>query len=249
MAGTIALALLDREDPGNRRTDLDAELSCSPATAALVVVDMQYSIACRTMGLGRQLSDEGRAELGAWRFDRIEQLVVPNIQRLLAFFREHRLQIVYLTLAAESQDCSDAPRHMRRTLRELNARVGAREAEILDEIAPLPGEAVINKTTVSAFNSTNIDSHLRRHGVQSVVFTGVGTSYCVVGTARDAADTGYSSLLVEDACADLLATDHEATLAHFRRVFGRSVTTDGLLAELTAAPALEEVAPTSAARG
>ena len=72
-----------------------------PAATALVVVDMQYASACRTTGLGRWLAEQGRADEGAYRFDRIERLVVPNIARLLAFFREHALHRVFVRLIEE----------------------------------------------------------------------------------------------------------------------------------------------------
>ena len=47
------------------------------------------------------------------RFDRIESVVVPTIQRLLGFFRAHRLRIVHLTVGSELPDFSDLPPHMR----------------------------------------------------------------------------------------------------------------------------------------
>ena len=90
-----------------------------PARVALVVVDMQYASASRHEGLGRLLKDQGRPEQGAARFDRIESVVVPTIQRLLGFFRAHRLRIVHLTVGSELPDFSDLPPHMRQTFRTL----------------------------------------------------------------------------------------------------------------------------------
>jgi nicotinamidase-related amidase len=84
-----------------------------PARVALVVVDMQYASASRHEGLGRLLKDQGRPEQGAARFDRIESVVVPTIQRLLAAFRAHGLRIAYLTVGSELPDFSDLPPHMR----------------------------------------------------------------------------------------------------------------------------------------
>ena len=84
-----------------------------PARVALVVVDMQYASASRHEGLGRLLKDQGRSEQGTARFDRIESVVVPTIQRLLGAFRERGLRIVYLTVGSELPDFSDLPPHMR----------------------------------------------------------------------------------------------------------------------------------------
>jgi hypothetical protein len=65
-----------------------------PARSALVVVDMQYASASRHEGLGRLLKDRGQESLGAYRFDRIENVVVPTVQRLLAGFRARGLRVV-----------------------------------------------------------------------------------------------------------------------------------------------------------
>ncbi len=66
---------------------------------------------------------------------------------------------------------------------------------------------------------------------------GVSTSQCVDLTARDAADRGYASVVVEDAVAEDRPDYHDWTLEQFRRLFGRVATTDEVLAELGARPA------------
>jgi len=83
-----------------------------PARTALVVVDMQYASASRREGLGRLLKDREQETSGAYRFERIETVVVPTIQALLAFFRERGLRVVYLTVGSEMPDFSDLLPHM-----------------------------------------------------------------------------------------------------------------------------------------
>ena len=80
---------------------------------ALVVVDMQYASGSRHEGLGRLLKDQGSPDQGSERFDRIETVVVPTIQRLLDVFRGRGLRVVYLTVGSELPDYSDLPPHMR----------------------------------------------------------------------------------------------------------------------------------------
>jgi ureidoacrylate peracid hydrolase len=88
-----------------------------------------------------------------------------------------------------------------------------RDYDVLDEIAPLPSEIVLDKTSVSAFNSTTIDQILRNLGVDRVWVTGMVTEACVELTARDAADRGYLVTLVEDCCASSTHAAHnEAVL-------------------------------------
>jgi nicotinamidase-related amidase len=215
-----------------------------PASVALVIVDMQYASACRETGFGRLLASEGRAAEGAYRFDRIEQLLVPNIGRLLAFFRAHDLERIFVRLGAQLRDCRDLIPHIRELEATFGNVLGEREFEILDELKPEQGEAVVTKLSASAFSSSNIDALLRNLGVRSLVFTGVSTSQCVDLTARDAADRGYGCVIVADAVAEDREDYHESTLEQFQRLFGRVATTAEVIAELTGS-----LTPTAARTG
>jgi nicotinamidase-related amidase len=210
--------------------------SLDPGRVALVVVDMQYASGSREHGLGRRLKAEGQEELGAYRFDRIERTVVPTIQRLLAHFRERGLRIVYLTVGSELPDYSDLLPHMRAFAESAGNTRGNHEHEILDALAPRPGEPVLNKTTMSAFHSTGFERLLRAWGVEQLLFTGISTNSCVEGTARDAVDRGFRCVIVEDGCGAASAALHEASCANFARLLGRVATSAQVVAELDAAP-------------
>jgi biuret amidohydrolase len=76
-------------------SDLNASFEIGPAKAALIVVDMQYATGSRKAGLGRRLTEEGKLDtLARERFDRIENVVVPNLRRMLVFFRENGLRVI-----------------------------------------------------------------------------------------------------------------------------------------------------------
>jgi nicotinamidase-related amidase len=203
-----------------------------PLKTAFIPVDLQYASACRTTGLGKYLKNLGKEDLGKYRFDRIEQVVIPNVQRLLAFFRKHKLRIIYLTVGSEMPDYSDLLPHIKPFCKAVNNRVGEREHEILDEVKPLPGESVINKTTNGAFNSSSIDSVLRTMGIEYCLFAGVSTHMCVEGTARDASDRGYKCIFIDDALAANKKEYHNAALITFQRGYGRVCTTEEVIKEL-----------------
>jgi nicotinamidase-related amidase len=205
-----------------------------PTSTALVVIDMQYATACRTTGLGRWLTERGREEEGRYRFDRIEELLVPNIAQLLAFFREHDLARIFVRLGGQMAGCRDLIPQIRDLEADFSNIAGEPEFEFLDELAPRPGEPVLTKLSASAFTSSNIDALLRNLSVRTLVLTGVSTSQCVDLTARDAADRGYLSVVVEDAVAEDRPDYHAWTLEQFRRLFGRVVTTREVVAELAA---------------
>lgn len=204
-----------------------------PHRTAIVIVDLQYASGSRTHGLGGRLEAAGRADEGKFRFDRIESTVVPNVQRILGAARANGVRVVYLTVGSQLPDYSDLPPHMRGLAEWVGNTAGRREHDILDEVAPRPGELVLNKTTTSGFNSAPLDHALRALGITSVVMVGISTNSCVETTARDAADLGYETLVVEDACGAARQEYHDATLISIRRQFGRVASTDEVIAELT----------------
>jgi len=203
-----------------------------PFKTALMVVDMQYATGCRTTGLGRMLKDMGKEDIGRYRFDRIEQVVVPSIQRLLNFFRNHGLRVIYLTVGSERPDFSDLPRQSKPLAMAVSNTKGNRNHEILDELKPIEGERVINKATMSAFMSSPIDAALRSMRIEYLLFTGVSTNSCVEGTARDAADIGYKCIIVENACGAASPRFHDAACENFQRLLGRVEKVDAVIKEL-----------------
>lgn len=199
--------------------------------AVLIVVDMQYATGHRDGALGRRMAEE-RSNVVGYRFDRIENLVVPNTKALLEHFRGHGGEIIYLTIGAAKADCSDAPPHMKKMFQALGNYEGTRDHEIIDELKPQKGESVLNKTSIGAFASTGLDHLLRSLGKDQLYMTGVSTNMCVETTAREAADRGYLVSLVENACGSTHEDLHNATMTNFQRLFGRVISTEQALDEL-----------------
>ncbi|HEY0505750.1 MAG TPA: cysteine hydrolase family protein [Lysobacter sp.] len=106
---------------------------------------------------------------------------------------------------------------------------------------PLDGEALVTKSVNAAFIGTDLDLRLRRLGVDTVVLFGISTDMCVSTTARVAANLGYRTVVVGDACAcfDLADADgsvipadaiQRAHLATLRAEFAQVVDTDEVVA-------------------
>ena len=207
------------------------ERKVEPARAALLIIDMQYATGSRQGALGQKLLAEG-SSLGNYRFDRIEQSVLPSVQRLRARFTALQRPVIHVTIGAAHPQALDAPVHMRRLFVEFDNHLGSRQHEILDELKPLPGEYVVRKTTIGAFASTNIDSLLRALGCEQLYLAGVSTNMCVETTAREAADRGYLVTLVADACGTTHEDLHQVPMRNFQRLFGRVRSCDEALSEL-----------------
>ena len=110
---------------------------------------------------------------------------------------------------------------------------------------PLDGEALVTKSVNAAFIGTDLDLRLRRQGIDTVVLFGISTDMCVSTTARVAANLGYRTIVVGDACAcfDLEDADgsvipadqiQRAHLATLRAEFAQVVDSNALIAALRA---------------
>ncbi|MBI2986368.1 MAG: cysteine hydrolase [Deltaproteobacteria bacterium] len=217
------------------------EFEIEAVRTALLVVDMQKYGYHPDYALGKLLQREA-PEVFHYLFSRLENIVVPNIRRLLSFFRASNLRVIFLCVGPLLRDGSDmTPRRRSRDLERLSKtginhffHVGTPEHEILDELRPNSGELVINKNSTSAFTSTGIDQILRNMNIENLVFTGAATNGCVETTARDAADRGYNCYLVDDACATKNQDLHDSTMRNFGLLFGKVITTDEMIKELDA---------------
>ena len=89
---------------------------------------------------------------------------------------------------------------------------GSKGNEIINELRPLPGEIIIDKTGKGAFYETDLENLLRNRGITHLVFTGVTTTICVQSTVREAADRGFWTLVLEDGCAAITPELHQSSL-------------------------------------
>ncbi len=76
---------------------------------------------------------------------------------------------------------------------------GGWDYQLVDALAPQPGDLVVPKTRYSGFFNTNIDSLLRARGIRNIVFTGIATNVCVESSLRDAFHLEYFGIVLHDA--------------------------------------------------
>jgi nicotinamidase-related amidase len=196
---------------------------------ALLVVDMQ----------------RGFVEPGAPLEVPMARDQVGNIRKLVDFFHQIGRPVVY------TRFCVDADAHYVFYWKIAQQRGlhlepphcqfwdGRRETEITPELTPAVGDLVIKKFGYDAFSATPLDALLRARSVDTVVVTGTVVNWCVDSTVRGAFHRGYYVVVVADCVSGY---DHagltgeqwcQAELDHFAEAFGRVLTSDQLIDELS----------------
>jgi nicotinamidase-related amidase len=168
--------------------------------SAILVIDLANDF----VFAGGVIADAGGADYQARA-----QAIVPTLKKLLDAARAAGVAVVYATDAHTPADTELAkwPPH---------AMKGTWQAEIVPDIAPKPGDLVIDKTTYSPFVSTGIDAELRRRGITRLYITGLHTDCCARHTAGDAFQRGYDLVWVSDAMQAFTNEAHVQGLDYFK---------------------------------
>lgn len=147
---------------------------------------------------------------------------VEPTRRVLDAFREHGMTVIH-TREGHRPDLTDLfPAKRERgnpSLRigddgpmgRLLVR-GSYGHGIIDELAPVEGEVVLDKPGKGAFYGTDLETILRAQGITHLVVTGVTTEVCVQSTTREANDRGFECLVLEDCTASYFPEFHRVTL-------------------------------------
>ncbi len=192
----------------------EAEVTCRdgrrfsfpPDRTALLVIDMQRDFLDPRGMCG--LEGEGYLRLRA---------IIPTLQTALKAARGAGITVIH-TREGYGPDLSDLPasRHgggigESGPLGRFLIR-GEAGHDFIEELKPPSGETVIDKAGFSAFFRTGLEERLKAAGITHLLFSGVTTQCCVLSSLREAVDRDFYCLLLEDCCAALEPSWHQASL-------------------------------------
>ncbi|MBI4487596.1 MAG: cysteine hydrolase [Deltaproteobacteria bacterium] len=155
-----------------------------PGRTALLLWDMEYAIAPN-----------------AFNFEEI----VANLKPITDLARKIGVPVFYSQQIAFDLEKQEAEAWVRVRMKrasgstqEAKIPAGKKGHDIIDELAPKPGDAVFQKRRPDGFAGTDFDIMLRNKGIKTVIVGGVATEGGVEGTARTGRNLGYYMVILKD---------------------------------------------------
>jgi nicotinamidase-related amidase len=213
-----------------------------PKQAALIIIDMQRDF-LQPGGFGAALGND---------VGRLAGTIAPT-QRMLAAARAAGMLVIH-TREGHRPDLADLPPAKHRRGKG-SLRIGDRGPmgrilvrgepghDIIPELAPAPGEPVLDKPGKGAFYATDLELMLQCRGVTQLIICGVTTEVCVNTTAREANDRGFECVVLSDCTGSYFPEFHEQALAMIAAqggVVGWVTPADAVIAGLAATPAQQQ---------
>ena len=182
----------------------EGEMRLDPQRCAMIIQDLQNDV----------IMDGGAfADSGAPQHAR-RQHVIDNVRRLAEVARARGVVIIHVWFVVEPGAPGvtlNAP--LFEGLVDSKAMVrGSWGAAPVSGLEPRPGDFIVEKMRMSAWEGTRLETILKATGRDFIINTGAWTNMSVEHTARTGADKGYFMIVPEDCCSTMNADWHNASI-------------------------------------
>jgi nicotinamidase-related amidase len=161
---------------------------------------------------------------------------IPHLQRVLSAARAAEIPIVHVTGLSpfDSGVAGWSTRGGKETASPdpVMADRVRRRFDIIGEVAPLPGEAVLRKAAPSGFFGTLLMSHLHANDVDGIILVGESTSGCVRATCVEGRSYRFKMTVVEECVFDRHKTAHAMNLFDMHQKYADVLGIDDVVAHL-----------------
>lgn len=201
-----------------------------PKATALLVIDVQNTYLARPDRASLPPAEQTHFDRWTPFHERMHGTVIPNIARVLAAFRKHRMEVFFARIACLTHDGRD--RSLSQKLPGFNNLLLPKDTApsfIVDALAPRADEIVVTKTTDSALTGTNLRLLLHNVGIRNVVCVGIFTDQCVSSTVRSLADESFRVVVLDDCCAAATDELHRKELEIINNIYCTVMGVDDLL--------------------
>jgi gluconolactonase len=199
-------------------------LGLDPARCALIIQDMQNDVVME----GGAFASSGAPEHCR------QQNAIANIGRLADACRARGVMVIHVWFEVGPGApgvTMNAP--LFQGLRDANAMVkGSWGAAPVPGLEPKPGDHVVRKMRMSAWEGTSLETILKSERRDTIINTGAWTNMSVEHTARTGADKGYHMVTPEDACSTMNADWHDASISYAHQNVAAITTTDEVIRAL-----------------
>jgi len=136
---------------------------------------------------------------------------IERTRMLLATARQRKWPVAHSRIVYQDDDADDNIFSLK-VPTMITLKEDLPSSQIVDVLAPVPGELVVRKNVPSAFFGTSLAPWLTQRGVQTLLVAGAVTSGCVRASVVDAMCWGFRPLVVTDCVGDRAMGPHEANL-------------------------------------
>jgi maleamate amidohydrolase len=194
---------------------------------AILIIDVQYRTVGEASAPIMEAMETYPTAVGERGWESVNQ-----IQRILEVARMKKYPVLYPVVERKNEFDTGRWKDKIPGMTSSEHMIGSRGTQIVEEVAPQPGDIIVSKRYASAFFGTPLMTYLNDLDVDTLIVTGCTTSGCVRATVVDAFSYGFKVIVPEDAVYDRGEVSHAINLFDMNSKYADVMSTDEVIEAL-----------------